>query len=38
MVAQIISGNEVAKSIRVEIKAEVAEMKAKGVEPGLVEL
>lgn len=36
MVAQIISGNEVAKSIRVEIKAEVAKMKAKGVEPGLV--
>jgi methylenetetrahydrofolate dehydrogenase (NADP+)/methenyltetrahydrofolate cyclohydrolase len=36
MVAQIISGNEVAKSIRVEIKAEVAEMKVKGVEPGLV--
>jgi methylenetetrahydrofolate dehydrogenase (NADP+)/methenyltetrahydrofolate cyclohydrolase len=36
MVAQIISGNEVAKSMRVEIKAEVASMKAKGVEPGLV--
>ena len=36
MVAQIISGNEVAKSIRVEIKAEVAKMKAKGIEPGLV--
>ncbi len=36
MVAQVISGNEVAKSIRVEIKAEVAQMKAKGIEPGLV--
>ncbi|MBU0684992.1 MAG: bifunctional methylenetetrahydrofolate dehydrogenase/methenyltetrahydrofolate cyclohydrolase FolD [Thermoplasmatota archaeon] len=36
MVAQIISGNEVAKSIRIEIKAEVAKMKAKGIEPGLV--
>jgi len=36
MVAQVISGNEVAKSIRVEIKAEVAKMKAKGIEPGLV--
>src|SRR4030066_189868 len=36
MVAQIISGNEAAKSIRVEIKAEVAKMKAKGIEPGLV--
>ncbi|MGQ9588580.1 MAG: bifunctional methylenetetrahydrofolate dehydrogenase/methenyltetrahydrofolate cyclohydrolase FolD [Thermoplasmata archaeon] len=36
MVAQIISGNEIAKSIRAEIKAEVAKMKAKGIEPGLV--
>jgi methylenetetrahydrofolate dehydrogenase (NADP+)/methenyltetrahydrofolate cyclohydrolase len=36
MVAQVISGNEVAKSIRIEIKAEVAKMKAKGIEPGLV--
>ena len=36
MVAQIISGNEIAKSIRAEIKAEVDKMKAKGIEPGLV--
>ncbi len=36
MVATIINGNEVAKSIRVEIKAEVARMKQDGVVPGLV--
>ena len=36
MVAQIINGIEIAKSIRAEIKVEVAKMKAKGVEPGLV--
>ena len=36
MVAQIISGNEVAKSIRAELKVEVAKMKAGGVTPGLV--
>jgi len=36
MVAQVINGNEIAKSIRAEIKVEVAKMKAKGVEPGLV--
>ncbi len=36
MVAAIINGNEVAKSIRAEIKAEVAKMKSKGIEPGLV--
>jgi methylenetetrahydrofolate dehydrogenase (NADP+)/methenyltetrahydrofolate cyclohydrolase len=36
MVAQIISGNEVAKSIRAEIKAEVAKLKQSGIEPGLV--
>lgn len=36
MVAQIINGNEVAKSIREELKAEVARMKKDGVTPGLV--
>ena len=34
--AAIISGNDIAKSIRAEIKAEVDKMKAKGIEPGLV--
>lgn len=36
MAAAIISGNDIAKSIRAEIKAEVDKMKARGVEPGLV--
>lgn len=36
MTAQIISGNEVAKSIRAELKEEVSKMKAGGVTPGLV--
>jgi methylenetetrahydrofolate dehydrogenase (NADP+)/methenyltetrahydrofolate cyclohydrolase len=36
MVADIISGNEVAKTIRAELKEEVARMKAGGVTPGLV--
>ncbi len=36
MTAQIISGNEVAKSIRAELKEEVSRMKADGVTPGLV--
>lgn len=36
MTAQIISGNEVAKSIRAELKEEVSRMKAGGVTPGLV--
>lgn len=36
MSAQIISGNEVAKSIRAELKDEVAKMKSGGVTPGLV--
>lgn len=36
MTAQIISGNEVAKSIRAEIKEEVAKLKKAGIEPGLV--
>ncbi len=36
MVAAIINGNEVAKSIRAELKEEIAGMKAKGVTPGLV--
>ena len=34
--ADIINGDEIAKEIRKEIKAEVAQLKAKGVEPGLV--
>jgi len=36
MVAEIINGNEVAKSIRGELKEVVAKMKADGVVPGLV--
>jgi len=36
MTAQIINGNEVAKSIRAELKVEVERMKASGVTPGLV--
>ncbi len=36
MAAQIISGNEVAKSIRAELKDEVSRMKAGGITPGLV--
>jgi len=36
MVAAIISGNEIAKTIRAEIKVEVTKLKAKGIEPGLV--
>ncbi|MBU1159184.1 MAG: bifunctional methylenetetrahydrofolate dehydrogenase/methenyltetrahydrofolate cyclohydrolase FolD [Candidatus Thermoplasmatota archaeon] len=36
MVAQIINGNEVAKSIRAELKEEIAGMKMSGVTPGLV--
>ena len=36
MVAEIISGNEVAKTIRAELKDEVAKMKTAGVTPGLV--
>src|SRR4030043_74519 len=36
MVGQIISGNEIAKSIRAEIKTEVAKLKQLGIEPGLV--
>ncbi len=36
MTAQIISGNEVAKSIRAELREEVSRMKAGGVTPGLV--
>ncbi len=36
MAANIISGNEVAKTIRAELKEEVAEMKTGGVTPGLV--
>jgi len=36
MTAQIISGNEVAKSIRAELKDEVSRMKAGGITPGLI--
>jgi len=36
MVGQVISGNEVAKSIRAELKGEVAKMNAGGITPGLV--
>ncbi len=36
MVAAIISGNEIAKTIRAEIKDDVTKLKAKGIEPGLV--
>jgi methylenetetrahydrofolate dehydrogenase (NADP+)/methenyltetrahydrofolate cyclohydrolase len=36
LVAEIISGNEVAKVIRSELKDEVAKMKSSGVTPGLV--
>ena len=36
MVAAIINGNEIAKSIRAELKEEVAGMTTKGVTPGLV--
>ena len=36
MVAEIISGNDVAKAIRAELKEEVVKMKAAGATPGLV--
>jgi methylenetetrahydrofolate dehydrogenase (NADP+)/methenyltetrahydrofolate cyclohydrolase len=36
MVAETISGNEVAKTIRAELKEEITKMKASGVTPGLV--
>ena len=35
MTAKIISGNEVAAEIRAELKARVAELKEKGIHPGL---
>jgi len=35
MLAQVISGKEVAKSIREELEQEVSELKGKGVVPGL---
>ena len=35
MAAQVISGKEVAQSIREELKVEVAQLKEKGVVPGL---
>ncbi len=38
MAAEIISGNEVAKVIRAELKEEVSKLKASGVTPGLVVL
>jgi len=36
MTAKIISGNEVAKEIRVELKERVSKLKEQGVTPGLV--
>lgn len=36
MVADVISGNEVAKVIRSELKEEISKMKSSGVTPGLV--
>jgi methylenetetrahydrofolate dehydrogenase (NADP+)/methenyltetrahydrofolate cyclohydrolase len=36
MAAEIISGTEVAKEIRAELKEQVAKLKEKGVTPGLV--
>ncbi len=36
MTAKIISGNEVAKEIRAELKERVAKLKERGVTPGLV--
>jgi len=36
MTAKIISGNEVAKEIRAELKERVAKLKGQGVTPGLV--
>ncbi len=35
MVAQLIDGNEIATQIREELKAKIAELKSKGVTPGL---
>ena len=35
MAAEIISGKEIAAQIREELKAEVAELKSKGITPGL---
>jgi methylenetetrahydrofolate dehydrogenase (NADP+)/methenyltetrahydrofolate cyclohydrolase len=35
MAAKIISGNEVAAEIRAELKERVAELKEKGIFPGL---
>lgn len=36
MVADVISGNEVAKVIRSELKEEISRMKSSGITPGLV--
>jgi len=36
MTAKIISGNEVAKEIRAELKERVDKLKERGVTPGLV--
>ncbi|UCE44634.1 MAG: bifunctional methylenetetrahydrofolate dehydrogenase/methenyltetrahydrofolate cyclohydrolase FolD [Methanobacteriota archaeon] len=36
MAAEIISGNDVAKTIRAELKEEISKMKVSGVTPGLV--
>ena len=35
MAAKVISGNEVAAEIRAELKTRVAELKEKGIVPGL---
>lgn len=36
MVADIISGKEIAKTLRIELKEEISKMKSSGVTPGLV--
>jgi len=36
MTAKIISGNEIAKEIRAELKDRAAKLKERGVTPGLV--
>lgn len=36
MVADIISGKEIAKTLRIELKEEISKMKSSGITPGLV--
>ncbi len=36
MVADIISGKEIAKTLRIELKDEISKMKSSGITPGLV--